>query len=59
VLERAGVVTSEKVGRVRTYQLAVGALADCGEWVARQRLPAERQLDRLGEYLDDHNTKEN
>ena len=52
VLERAGIVTSEKVGRVRTYQLAVDALTDCGAWIGKQRLPAERQLDRLGDYLD-------
>ena len=51
VLERAGILTSEKVGRVRTYQLAVDALAECGTWINRQRLPAERQLDRLGDYL--------
>lgn len=52
VLERAGIVTSEKVGRVRTYQLAVNALSDCRAWVGAQRLPAERQLDRLGEHLE-------
>ena len=51
VLETAGVVTSEKVGRVRTYQLAVDALTDCGAWIGQQRLPAERRLDRLGDYL--------
>jgi DNA-binding transcriptional ArsR family regulator len=51
VLESAGLVTSEKVGRVRTYQLAVDALTDCGTWIGRQRFPAERQLDRLGNYL--------
>lgn len=52
VLESAGIVTSEKVGRVRTYQLAADALAPCVEWAGRQRLPAERRLDRLGEFLD-------
>ncbi len=52
VLESAGIVTSEKVGRVRTYQLAADALSPCAEWIGRQRLPAERQLDRLGDYLD-------
>lgn len=52
VLEAAGIVTSDKVGRVRTYQLAPGALAECGEWISRQRLPAERRLDRLGAILD-------
>ena len=52
VLESAGIVTSEKVGRVRTYQLAPEALTACAEWIGKQRLPAERRLDRLGELLD-------
>jgi DNA-binding transcriptional ArsR family regulator len=58
VLESAGIVTSTKVGRVRTYQLAVEALAPATEWLHRQRLPAERRLDRLGTYLDRSTTKE-
>jgi DNA-binding transcriptional ArsR family regulator len=52
VLEAAGIVTSTKVGRVRTYQLAVDALRPAGDWISGQRLPAERRLDRLGTYLD-------
>jgi DNA-binding transcriptional ArsR family regulator len=51
VLETAGIVTSTKVGRVRTYQLATEALTPAGEWISRQQLPAERQLDRLGTFL--------
>jgi DNA-binding transcriptional ArsR family regulator len=51
VLEAAGVVTSTKVGRVRTYQLAPEALTPAADWVGRQRLPAERRLDRLGTFL--------
>lgn len=51
VLESAGIVTSEKVGRVRTYQLAADALTPCADWVGRQRLPTERRLDRLAEFL--------
>ena len=52
VLESAGIVTSTKLGRVRTYQLVPGALAPAAEWIGRQRLPAERRLDRLGAYLE-------
>ncbi len=52
VLERAGIVASVKVGRVRTYQLATEALTPAGEWISRQRLPAERRLDRLGTFLE-------
>ena len=52
VLEAAGIVTSEKVGRVRTYQLVPESLAPPRTGFARQRLPAERRLDRLGTFLD-------
>ena len=54
VLDTAGIVTSTKVGRVRTYQLATEALTPAGEWIIRQRLPAERRLDRLGTLLTTH-----
>ncbi len=52
VLEAAGIVTSAKVGRVRTYQLVPGALTPAGDWIGRQQLPAERRLDRLGALLN-------
>jgi DNA-binding transcriptional ArsR family regulator len=51
VLEAAGIVTSAKVGRVRTCQLIPGALEPAADWIGRQRLPAERRLDRLGAFL--------
>lgn len=51
VLEAAGIVISSKVGRVRTYQLAADALSPAAEWISRQRLPAERRLDRLAAFL--------
>jgi DNA-binding transcriptional ArsR family regulator len=58
VLEAAGIVTSTKVGRVRTYQLVVEALMPAADWISRQRLPAERQLDRLGTFLTRQPDKE-
>jgi hypothetical protein len=39
------------VGRVRTVQLAPSALTAGRDWISEQRLPAERQLDRLGAVL--------
>ena len=51
VLEKAGIVTSAKAGRIRTYQLVPGALAPATQWISRQQLPAERRLDRLGTAL--------
>ena len=56
VLAEAGLVTSVKVGRVRTYQLVPGALAPAGDWISQQRLPAERRLDRLGDFLNPSGT---
>jgi DNA-binding transcriptional ArsR family regulator len=58
VLEAAGIVTSAKVGRVRTYQLAPDALTPAADWIGRQRLPAEQRLDRLGTFLSNPNPKE-
>ena len=51
VLERSGVVESAKVGRVRTYTLAPGALDTVGAWLAGQRDLWERRLDQLDSYL--------
>jgi DNA-binding transcriptional ArsR family regulator len=56
VLAAAGIVTSEKVGRVRTYQLVPGALTPAADWIGWQRLPAERRLDRLGAFLNRPNS---
>lgn len=58
VLEDAGVVTSEKHGRVRTVSLRPGALDVVHLWLGEQRTPAERQADRLGVHLSRTATKE-
>lgn len=52
VLEQSGLVRSEKVGRVRTCQIAPGALQRAEQWINERRLAWERRLDRLGDYLD-------
>jgi DNA-binding transcriptional ArsR family regulator len=59
VLEQAGIVSSLKVGRVRTYQLVPDALVPANAWIVQQRLPQEKQLDRLGEYLKRTTTQTN
>ncbi|WP_374470169.1 ArsR/SmtB family transcription factor [Phenylobacterium sp.] len=51
VLEAAGVVRSEKVGRVRTCQLDPGGLSRAEQWINERRTAWERRLDRLGAYL--------
>lgn len=51
VLERAGIVSSQKTGRVRIYQLAPDALRLAEEWLAAHRNHWERRLDQLDELL--------
>ncbi len=51
VLEDAGLVTSQKHGRVRTVSLLPAALDVLHLWLGEQRTPAEDQADRLGVHL--------
>ncbi|HEX2575054.1 MAG TPA: hypothetical protein VHK88_01810, partial [Aquihabitans sp.] len=50
-LERSGLVTSRKEGRVRTYRLAPEPLAEAERWVQDQRRLWERRLDQLDDHL--------
>jgi DNA-binding transcriptional ArsR family regulator len=52
VLEGSGLVTSEKLGRVRTCRIDPKMLSQAETWVAERRQMWERSLDRLGAYLD-------
>lgn len=56
VLEAAGLVRSEKAGRVRTYRVVPGRIRAAEAWLARQRVAWERRLDQLDDYL--HTLKE-
>jgi DNA-binding transcriptional ArsR family regulator len=58
VLESAGLVTSEKHGRVRTVSLKLGALDVLHLWLGERRTPAEHQADRLGIHLTRATPKE-
>ena len=51
VLEAAGLVRSEKVGRVRTCAIEPRALSEVEQWINARRSEWEQRLDRLGEYL--------
>jgi DNA-binding transcriptional ArsR family regulator len=51
VLEAAGLVTSTKQGRVRTYELAPSGLERATGWLADQRRLWERRLDQLDDLL--------
>ncbi len=52
VLEDAGLVRSQKVGRVRTCAIEAGALSQAERWINDRRIEWERRLDRLGDYLN-------
>ena len=51
VLEAAGLVKSEKSGRVRTCRMNPEALSLAEQWIEARRREWERRLDRLGDYL--------
>ncbi|WP_419249673.1 ArsR/SmtB family transcription factor [Sandaracinus amylolyticus] len=53
VLEASGVITTQKVGRVRTCQLAPEGLAAAERWISERRSLWERRFDRLGALLDE------
>jgi len=51
VLERAGLVTTEKVGRVRTCKLGERGLEVEAEWIDAQRKLFEARFDALDEVI--------
>lgn len=52
VLEDSGVITTRKVGRVRTCQLDPRGLLQAERWIAERRALWEGRLDRLGALLE-------
>lgn len=51
ILENSGLITTEKVGRVRTCTLKAEALETIEDWLEAQRDIWERRLDRLELYV--------
>jgi len=51
VLEAAGLVRSQKAGRVRTCAIEPRALTQAERWINARRVEWENRLDRLGDYL--------
>src|SRR5271169_468190 len=51
VLETAGLVRSQKTGRVRTCAIEPQALSQAEQWINARRIEWDHRLDRLGEYL--------
>jgi DNA-binding transcriptional ArsR family regulator len=58
VLEDCGLVTSRKLGRVRTCRIEPQMLSQAEKWVSERREMWARNLDRLGAYLDETKTEE-
>ena len=52
VLERARLVTTEKIGRVRHCRLGPRRLDAETAWIAEYRRMLEGRLNRLGEFLE-------
>ena len=52
ILEEAGLVTSEKVGRVRTCRLGPRRLEEERAWIESYREMLEARLDRLADFLE-------
>lgn len=52
ILEDDGLVTSEKVGRVRICRVNTDRLAAAEAWLSEQRALWEARTDRLAEYVE-------
>lgn len=51
VLERSGLVRTEKVGRIRTCRMEPEGLTVAERWIGERRALWERRLDRLEHLL--------
>ena len=58
VLEQAGLVTTEKVGRVRTCKLGARRLEEETAWLERYRQLWDSRFDELDKVVDELNRKE-
>ena len=52
VLERSGVIRSNKVGRVRTCALVPKTLSQAERWMAAQRATWEARTDRMAAFVE-------
>ncbi|WP_332700837.1 ArsR/SmtB family transcription factor [Devosia sp.] len=58
VLEQAGLVTTEKIGRVRTCRLGVSRLEQEAEWIERYRQLWDARFDQLDKVVEELKRKE-
>ena len=58
ILERSGLVRTEKAGRVRTCQIEPLGFSVAEKWIHERRAVWERRFDRLGDLLaEEENAK--
>ena len=53
VLEQAGLVTTKKVGRVRTCKLGLRGLEDVAAWIERYRQVWDARFDELDKVVEE------
>ena len=58
VLEQAGFVTTEKVGRVRTCKLGLRRLEEEAAWIEKYRQVWEARFDELDKVIEELQPKE-
>jgi DNA-binding transcriptional ArsR family regulator len=58
VLERAGLVTTQKVGRVRTCKLGLSRLAEEMAWIEEYRRLWEARFHALDQIIEEMKQKE-
>src|SRR5262245_29944276 len=58
VLEQAGVITTEKVGRGRTCKIGPHRLDEAREWIERHRQLWDARFDELDEVVEELKRKE-
>ena len=58
VLEQAGLVTTEKVGRVRTCKLGLRGLEEEAAWIERYRRSWAARFDELDKLVEELKQKE-
>jgi DNA-binding transcriptional ArsR family regulator len=58
VLEHAGLVTTEKVGRVRTCKLGLRRLEEEAAWIEKYRQLWDARFDELDQVVEDQKWKE-
>src|ERR1700733_1430293 len=52
ILEESGLIRTQKSGRVRTCRIAPHSLEAIESWLGQRRRFWEKNLDRLGEFLE-------